>query len=64
MRGNNVLGILFSNMKDQTIRELTEMRTMGSVPVGGRYRLIDFPLSNMANSGITRVGVVTKSNYR
>ncbi len=64
MRGNNVLGILFSNMKDQTIRELTEMRTMGSVPVGGRYRLIDFPLSNMANSGVTRVGVVTKSNYR
>ena len=64
MRGNNVLGIVFSNMKDQAIRELTEMRTMGSVPFGGRYRLIDFPLSNMANSGINRVGVITKSNYR
>ena len=64
MRGNNVLGIVFSNMKDDTIRELTEMRTMGSVPFGGRYRLIDFPLSNMTHSGISRVGVVTKSNYR
>ena len=36
---------------------------MGSVPFGGRYRLIDFPLSNMVNSGIDDVGVITKSNY-
>ena len=64
MRGNNVLGIIFSNMKDGAIRELTEIRTMGSVPFGGRYRLIDFPLSNMTNSGIEQVGVVTKRNYR
>lgn len=64
MRGNNVLGIIFSNMHDGAIRELTENRTMGSVPFGGRYRLIDFPLSSMTNSGVTKVGVVTKSNYR
>lgn len=64
MRGNNVLGIIFSNMKDSSIRELTEMRTMGSVPFGARYRLIDFALSNMTNSGIERVGIVTKNNYR
>ena len=64
MRGNNVLGIIFSNMKDQLIRELTDQRTMGSVPFGGRYRLIDFPLSNMTNSGIGRGGVITKSHYR
>lgn len=56
MRGNNVLGIIFSNMHDESIRELTDFRTMGSVPFGGRYRLIDFPLSNMANSGVTKVG--------
>ena len=36
---------------------------MGSVPFGGRYRLIDFPLSNMVNSDIDDVGVITKSNY-
>lgn len=64
MRGNNVLGILFSNVHDELIRELTDKRTMGSVPFGGRYRLIDFPLSNMVNSGINKVGVVTKSNYQ
>ena len=64
MRGNNVLGVIFSNMHDEKIRELTDLRTMGSVPFGGRYRLIDFALSNMTNSGITKVGVVTKSNYR
>ena len=64
MRGNNVVGLIFSNVHEEKIRELTEKRTMGSVPFGGRYRLIDFPLSCMVNSGINKVGVVTKSNYQ
>lgn len=64
MRGNNIVGIIFSNMHDEMIRELTDTRTMGSVPFGARYRLIDFQLSNMVNSGITKVGVITKSNYQ
>ncbi len=64
MRGNNVLGLIFSNIHEEKVRELTELRTMGSVPFGGRYRLIDFPLSNMVNSGINKVGVITKSNYQ
>lgn len=64
MNANNVLGIIFSNMHDDKVRELTETRTMGSVPFGGRYRLIDFTLSNMVNSGINKVGVITKSNYQ
>ncbi len=64
MRGNNVMGLIFSNVHDEKIRELTEKRTMGSVPFGGRYRMIDFPLSNMVNSGINKVGVLTKSNYQ
>jgi len=37
---------------------------MGSVPFGARYRLIDFALSNMVNSGINKVGVITKANYQ
>ena len=57
-------GIIFSNMHDESVPELTSKRTMGSVPYGGRYRLIDFVLSNMYNSGITKVGVITKSNYQ
>ena len=64
MRGKNIVGIVFSNMHDEMIRELTDTRTMGSVPFGARYRLIDFQLSNMVNSGITKVGVITKSNYQ
>lgn len=64
MRGNNVLGIVFSNMHEELVREITEVRTMASVPIGGRYRLIDFILSNMVNCGINKVGVVTKSNYQ
>lgn len=64
MRGNNVLGLIFSNMHEESVRELTENRTMGSLPFGGRYCLIDFPLSNMVNSGINKVGVLTKSHYQ
>ncbi|MFA5659089.1 MAG: glucose-1-phosphate adenylyltransferase subunit GlgD [Oscillospiraceae bacterium] len=61
---SNVLGLLFANMHDTIISEMTKTRTMGSVLFGGRYRLIDFPLSNMVNSGISEVGVITKSNYQ
>ena len=59
-----VLGIIFSNAHDETLSEMTDLRTMGSVPFGGRFRLIDFPLSNMVNAGITKIGVITKSNYQ
>ena len=37
---------------------------MGSVPFGCRYRLIDFSLSNMVNSGITNIGIITHYNYQ
>lgn len=60
----NALGIIFSNMHDEEMQEITNCRTMGALPFGGRYRLIDFPLSNMHNSGITSVGVIAKSNYQ
>lgn len=59
-----VLGVVFSDVHDYLISELTAVRCMGSVPVGGRYRLIDFVLSGFANSGIEDVGVITKSNYQ
>ena len=57
------MGLIFANMHDSALPELTANRAMGSVPFGGRYRLIDFPLSSMVNAGITRVGVITKRNY-
>ncbi len=60
----NPLGIIFSDMHDENLQELTAGRTTASIPFGGRYRLIDFTLSNMVNSGITKVGVITKNNYQ
>ena len=58
------VGLIFSNIHDTSIPELTRMRTIGSVPFAGRYRLIDFAVSSMVNSGITKIGVVTHNNYQ
>jgi len=60
----NSIGVIFSNIGDHMIRDLTERRCMGSVPFGGRYRLIDFPLSAMVHAGITKVGISSRNNYR
>ena len=57
-------GLIFSNIHDASIPELTKPRTMASIPFGGRYRLIDFALSNMVNSNITTVGLITHNNYQ
>ena len=59
----NVLGLIFANMHEQTLPELTKSRAMASVPFGSKYRLIDFTLSSMVNSGMTEVGIITKQNY-
>ena len=64
MRNYSALGLIFANMHDEAFRDGTAVRSMGSLPFGGRYRLIDFPLSGMVNAGITKVGVITKSNYQ
>ena len=64
MRHNTALGLIFSNMHDELLPELAGARSMGSVPFGGRYRLIDFPLSNLVNAGVSKVGIITKSNYQ
>lgn len=60
---SKVLGLIFANMHEQTLPELTKSRAMASVPFGSKYRLVDFPLSGMVNSGITQVGIITKQNY-
>ena len=52
------IGLISANYQGKGFGELTEERTLASVPYGGRYRLIDFALSNMANSGITTIGIV------
>ncbi len=64
--GDNMkmVGIIFSNIYDATMGELTKHRTVASLPFGGRYRQIDFVLSNMVNSGMSSVGIITKYNYQ
>lgn len=60
----NTVGIIFSSLNEKSVHELTFQRTMASVPFGCRYRLIDFALSNMVNSGINHIGLITHYNYQ
>ena len=60
----STVGVIFSSINDESVPELTRARSMASIPYGGRYRLVDFALSNMVNSGITTVGMLTKNNYQ
>lgn len=57
-------GIIFSYESPNALGELAAHRTGASVPFGGRYRVVDFMLSNMVNAGITDVGVVMHGNYQ
>lgn len=59
----NALGVIFANSYDNLVPELVAERTMGSIPFAGRYRMIDFVLSNMANAGIDNVSVIVRKNY-
>ena len=58
----NVMGIIFAN--DASIGALTEKRTMASLPFGGRYRQVDFALSNLTCAGVRHVGIITRHNYQ
>lgn len=64
MRTSAVAGIVFANTNDNFLKKLTAHRSMASVPFGGRYRLIDFALSNLVNAGVTTVGIIPKEKYR
>lgn len=58
----NVMGIIFAN--DASIGTLTEKRTMASLPFGGRYRQVDFALSNLTSVGARHVGIITRHSYQ
>ena len=60
----NTLGILLTYPGDNSdLRELLQHRSVGTLPFGGRYRLLDFNLSNMVNSGIGKIGVMSSSKF-
>ncbi len=60
----NVMGIIMSGGRNTKLKELSTMRSSPAVPVGGKYRAIDFILSNMVNSGITNIGVIAQYSFR
>lgn len=59
-----IMGIINNTKNEDLLKELTVYRCMSAVPFGGRYRLIDFAMSNMVNSGIRNIGVITSHKYR
>ena len=58
----NVMGIIFTN--DASMGELTHKRTMASLPFGGRYRQVDWALSNLACAGVRHVGIISRHSYQ
>lgn len=60
----NTMGIINLHESHESFREITKHRPLAAIPFAGRYRLIDFVLSNFINSGITNVGILSAGNSR
>ena len=60
MKQNNMLAMILAGGRGSRLHELTNKVAKPAVSYGGKYRIIDFPLSNCANSGIDNVGVLTQ----
>ncbi|MPL69268.1 Glycogen biosynthesis protein GlgD [bioreactor metagenome] len=60
----DLMGVINLYESEELLQELTRHRPLAALPFGGRYRLIDFVLSNMVNSGIANVGILFKDKYR
>lgn len=60
----DTMGVILTSNNDADLGELTRLRSVAAIPFAGRYRLVDFALSNMVNSGIVNVGIATEYNYQ
>ncbi len=58
------MGIILAGGRNERLGNLTELRASSAMPVGGSFRAIDFSLSNMVSSGISKVAVITQFNSR
>lgn len=56
----NTLALIMAGGRGERLKQLTQWRAKPAVPFGGKFRIIDFPLSNCINSGIRRIGVITQ----
>ena len=61
---NNAMGLILADNKKISLGELSNPRALSAMPFGGRYRIIDFMLSNMVNSGVKNVGLLTYNKYK
>ncbi|MDR3585605.1 MAG: glucose-1-phosphate adenylyltransferase subunit GlgD [Desulfosporosinus sp.] len=61
---SNAIGIIYANSAPDSLQGLALERPIAAVPFGGRYRILDFALSSMVNSGIRTIGLVTPHHYR
>ncbi len=60
---NDAFGLIYTGDANMQLRELTFSRSVAAVQFGGRYRAIDFMLSDLVNTGITNVGLIAQRNY-
>ena len=60
---HDTFALIYTGDQNPLLRELTLSRSVAAVPFGGRYRCIDFVLSNLVNSGIDNVGLIMQKNY-
>ena len=60
----DAMGLILADNKKITLGELSKPRALAAVPFGGRYRIIDYMLSDMVNSGIKSVGILTLNKYK
>ena len=56
----NTVALILAGGRGSRLKQLTDWRAKPAVPFGGKFRIMDFPLSNCLNSGIRRVGIVTQ----
>lgn len=61
---NKLHGIIFAYRSNPSLRELSQHRNTCSIPYGGRYRVVDFMLSNFVNAGVSDVGLIAHANYQ
>lgn len=59
-----VMGLIHHIKDEKAFRQITKNRCVAAIHFGGKYRLVDFPLSNMVNAGICNIGIVTSFNMR
>lgn len=60
---HNTMGIIIAGGKKDQLKELVAKRSVAAIPVGAKYRAIDFVLSNMVNSGITKIGMLAQYSF-